>query len=144
MKADAKTEAAVMSTINEFLKAYAKKDLNGVLQQLVPDPDAIFIGTGVDEKRIGLAEIKTQLKRDFAQSEELSMEWDWHSVSAAGPVAWMAGDLIMHAKVDGKKLALKMRWTGVLEKRGGKWLLVQLHNSLPAAAQAAGQSFPTS
>jgi ketosteroid isomerase-like protein len=56
----------------------------------------------------------------------------------------MAGDLIMHAKVDGKKLALKMRWTGVLEKRGGKWLLVQLHNSLPAAAQAAGQSFPTS
>ena len=49
-------------------------------------------GTGADEKRIGLGEIRTQVERDWAQSESASMVFDWTSVSAVGPVAWVAID----------------------------------------------------
>jgi len=142
MKADAKTEAEVMDTINKFNEAYVSKDLDGALKFLAPDPDGVFIGTGLDEKRLGLEEVKRQLKRDFAQSDDLSWDSGWHTVSAAGKVAWVAGDLTLHAKIGGRKITLPMRSTTVLEKRKGKWLVVQLHNSMPYPEQKARQSFP--
>jgi len=142
MKADAKTEAEVMDTINKFNEAYVSKDLDGALKFLAPDPDGVFIGTGLDEKRLGLEEVKRQLKRDFAQSDDLSWDSGWHTVSAAGKVAWVAGDLTLHAKIGGRKITLPMRSTTVLEKRKGKWLVVQLHNSMPYLEQKARRSFP--
>lgn len=39
---------------------------------------------------------------------------------------------------------LPLRLTVVLERRGGSWLWVQAHLSLPAPAQAEGESFPAS
>ena len=74
MKAGPKTEAAVMNVMNQHVEAYAKRDLDALLSLFAPDPDVVFIGTGGDEKRIGLAEIKAQFERDFAQSETVSIE----------------------------------------------------------------------
>ena len=142
MKADAKTEAEVMDTINKFNEAYVKKDLDSALKFLTPDPDGIFIGTGLDEKCLGLEAVKRQLKRDFAQSGDLSWDSGWHSVSAAGRVAWVTGDLTLHTKISRRKISLPMRSTAVLEKRRGKWLVVQLHNSMPYPEQKAKHSFP--
>jgi len=143
MKADASTETAVMATLNKFDEAYARRDIDGVLSLLAPDTDAVFIGTGADERRVGLAEMKTQLERDFAQSEAVSWEWGWHSVSAAGSVAWVAADLVVHVKTNSQELSFPVRLTAVLEKRGGRWLLMQLHYSLSATGQNQGESFPT-
>jgi hypothetical protein len=42
----------------------------------------------------------------------------------------------------GQKLNFPGRFTGVFEKRNGKWLVVQAHFSLPAA-QAEGESVPS-
>jgi len=78
-----KIEAAVMNVMNQHVEAYAKRDLDALLSLFAPDPDVVFIGTGGDEKRIGLAEIKAQFERDFAQSETVSVELGWISVSAA-------------------------------------------------------------
>ena len=47
----------------------------------------VFIGSGVDEKCIRVDEIRAELERAFAQSEESSMELGWYSVSSAGSVA---------------------------------------------------------
>jgi len=143
MKADAKTEAAVMNVMNQLTEAYAKRDLDAVLALFAPDPDVVFIGTGGDEKRIGLTEIKAQFERDFAQSEALSMELGWSSVSAAGSVAWVAADAITHAKVKGQEISFPGRFTAVLEQRSGRWLLLQVHFSMPVREQAESESFPT-
>ena len=98
MKADTKTEAMVMEVVNQFVEAFTKRDIGDVLALFAPDPDVVFIGTGVDEKRIGLAEIKAVLERDFAQSEEISLQLGWYSVSVAGSVAWVATDGIIRAR----------------------------------------------
>ena len=140
MKADAKTEAAVMAVMNKFIEAFEKRDLDSGLALFAPDPDVVFIGTGGDEKCIGLAEIKAELKRAFTQSEQASIQLGWHSVSAAGSVAWMAADAVIRAKVSGQEISFPVRFTTVMEQRGDKWLVVQSHDSLPAASQKEGES----
>jgi ketosteroid isomerase-like protein len=143
MRANAETEAAVMDTLKRFNEAYQRKDVDSLLAMLAPDPDGVFIGTGADERRIGLDEAGAQIERDFAQSDVIFWELGWHSVSAAGPVAWLAADVIIHVKIDEREIGMPIRLTAVLEKRGDKWLFVQLHNSVPAADQKVGESFPT-
>ena len=144
MKADAKTEADVMAIMNRYNEAYAKRDVDGILALFSPDADVIIIGTGKDEKRIGLVAIRTQLERDFTQSEAASIEFSCYSVSRAGPVAWVTADCTACVKMpDGREMRLPARSTTVLEQRAGRWLIMQWHASLPVTEQIEGQSFPT-
>ena len=143
MKADPKTEADVMSVMNQLIEAFDKRDLDSGLALFAPDPDVVFIGTGGDEKCIGLAQIKAEFERAFAQSEQSSIQLGWYSVSAAGSVAWVASDAVIQAKVSGQEISFPIRITTVLEQRGGRWLVVQSHDSMPAAGQKEGESWPT-
>ena len=142
MKADPKTEAAVMSVVKRLVDAFGTHDLNSGLAVFAPDPDVVFIGTGGDEKCIGLAEIKAELERAFAQSEQSLIQIGWHSVSAAGSIAWGTADAVIRAKVSGQEISIPVRLTTVLEQRGGRWLIVQSHASMPAAGQKEGESWP--
>jgi ketosteroid isomerase-like protein len=141
LKADTNTEAAVVGVLNRMAEAYAERDLDAIRAVFLPDPDIVMYGTGVDEKRVGLSEVEAQVKRDWSQSEATSMVLGWHSVSAAGPVAWMAADMAFKAMVGGDELTLPGRLTTVLERRGEDWLIAQAHFSFPAGAQEEGQSF---
>ena len=142
MKADAKTEAEVMSTLRKLVEGYKSRHMDSVLSCYAPDPDLVYIGTGVDEKRIGLDEVRVQLERDLAQSEAISIELGWNSVSAAGSVAWVAGEAIVHAKASGQEISFSGRFTFVLEQRKGRWLIVHRHFSVPSSKQAEGESLP--
>ncbi len=142
MKADAKTEKAVMAVLNKMAEGYARRDLEGVLSLFAPDPDVVMYGTGADEKRVGLAEIKAQVERDWSQSEASALMYGWTSVSAAGGVAWVAADATFRVQVGGQELSFPGRMTAVLEQRGDRWLFVQGHFSFPAAGQTEGESFP--
>ena len=142
MKADTKTESAVMAVMNRMAECYTKRDLKGLLAVLAPDPDNVMFGTQADEKRVGLAEIQAQAERDWSQTEAGAIEYGWTLVSAAGSVAWVAADITFKAKVMGQELSLPGRLTAVLEKRGDQWLIAQSHFSLPAPGQE-GESFPS-
>jgi ketosteroid isomerase-like protein len=58
MKANGKTEAAVMEVVNQFNEAYARRDIDGLLALVAPDSDLVVLGTGADERRVGPAELK--------------------------------------------------------------------------------------
>ncbi|MDX9929602.1 MAG: nuclear transport factor 2 family protein [Bacteroidales bacterium] len=52
------------------------------------------------------------------------------SISQSGTVAWWSCILDDLAEWEGRPIGWKnTRWTGVLEKRDGKWLIVQMHFS---------------
>lgn len=127
MKADPKTVTGVMNVMNQFAEAFAKRDLDAALSLFAPDPDVVFIGTGGDEKCIGLDEIKTLFVRDFSQFKDASLKIGWHSVSAAGSVAWVVADLILRANTGSREINLQARSTAVLARRGDRWLIVQSH-----------------
>ena len=61
MKADARTKAAVMRVLERYIAAYAQRDIKAVLGTLVPDSDLVILGTGPDEKVVGLDELKKGL-----------------------------------------------------------------------------------
>lgn len=142
MNADARTEGEIIAGLRDFFDAFEKRDMERVLSCFAPDPDVVMIGTGADEKRVGLQEIRTQIARDWGQSESASLELGWTSVSASGSVAWVASDLTFHARVKGKPIMMPGRLTAVLEKRGERWLLTHSHLSVPSEGQAEGESFP--
>jgi ketosteroid isomerase-like protein len=135
MKADVKTEAEVMTTLNRFIKAYQDKDLAGILKLFAPDPDVVFYGNGEDEKSIGIVGIREQAEHDWSQSSAVSLEIKWSSVSSAGAVAWLAADIEIHAGVGGIEMRLPARLTAILEKRAGEWLFMQWHASVPTIEQ---------
>lgn len=139
MKADKKTEAEVLAAIESFLNAYAQRDIKAILAHVAPDPDLTLFGTGRDEKVIGVAAMREHLKSQFEQMDETAVELPWLGISSAGAVAWMAADSIWRIRAGGQDISFDRRWTIVLERRRGKWLIVQSHLSAPAGGQAVGQ-----
>jgi len=144
MKADATTEAAVKAMMEKVAEGYARRDLALLRSTFAPDPDVVMYGTGADEKRVGVAEIEAQAKRDWSQAEAAALKYGWTSVSAADSVAWAATDATFNLKAGGQQMTLPARITFVLEKRHQEWLIVQAHFSFPSHGQANGKSFPTS
>jgi ketosteroid isomerase-like protein len=142
MRADKHTEIEVMATLQTFAEAWASRDIDAVLGLFGPDPDVVVIGSGLEEKRMGRAELREQLLRDWARSEAVSVEFGWHLVSASGVVAWVTADMMVHARIAGKHMTFPGRLTAVLEKRRGKWKWMQSHFSLPAVDQVQGALFP--
>jgi len=57
-------------------------------------------------------------------------------MSSHGGVAWFSTVLDMGVSVGSEVASLRgLRTTGVLEKRDGNWVIVQLHTSVPVAGQ---------
>jgi hypothetical protein len=60
-------------------------------------------------------------------------------------VAWYSARLDDHGEWDGRKTGWDdARWTGVLEKRAGKWVIAQMHFSLASDVVAAQAAKPDS
>jgi ketosteroid isomerase-like protein len=143
MKADQRTENEVPEVLTRVSQAYARRDMDSLLSCFVPDADLIMYGTGADEKRIGPGGVEEQARRDWSQSDAMALELGWHSVSAAGPVAWVAADAAFKGRTGGQEFVLPARLTAVLEKRDTRWLVAQMHFSMPLSAQGEGESFPS-
>ncbi len=142
MQADKATKTEVLQTLNGLFDAYKKRDLKGMLAYMANDPDVVVIGSGEDERSIGPSQFGKSASRDWAQSESASVSIPDAVVSSAGSVAWFAADVTFQFTIEGKESNLPGRLTGVLEKRGGQWLLMQLHFSTPACEQEHGHSWP--
>jgi ketosteroid isomerase-like protein len=140
MKADAKTRAAVLSTLNRFADAYALKDQHAVQASFAPDSDVVCIGTGPDEVRIGPAAIRAQVCRDLAQTDAIALSFKKPIVSVAGHVAWFTAECSIRITASGRKQRFTARFTAVLEQRNKMWVIVQMHVSLPATGQPESRS----
>jgi hypothetical protein len=62
---------------------------------------------------LGLAALRTQAERDWAQSEAGTFIYDWTTVSAAKAVAWLAVEGRVQATVGGQALSFPARLTAV-------------------------------
>jgi len=141
MTADSQTQSEVLAALQRMTDAYQKRDLEAVMSAFGSDPDVMIFGTGADEMRRGKDAIRTQVQRDWDQSDELSMALRWGPVSAAGDVAWAWAEGSFDFRAGDVEGSLPARLSAVLERRDGQWLIVHSHFSTPAAGQAEGESF---
>src|SRR5262245_33540005 len=143
MKADPRTEAEVTRVLSRMVEAARSSDVEAAVALFANDPDVFLQGTGLDEARTGLAAIREQIERDLTQADALSWTMLPQSISSAGSIAWTAGDVLIRVTMGDKTLEIPHRLTTVLERRGGEWVVLQMHLSVANGAQAVGQSFPT-
>ncbi|MDY6795969.1 MAG: nuclear transport factor 2 family protein [Actinomycetota bacterium] len=140
MKADEVTRAAVMEVMEDYARLYSKGDIEGILKLF--DPDAAVIGTGEDEWRTGLDELREQVERDLSQVDSVSLEYSDARVLSLGDVSWMRCRFTGRAGMGESDLSLSGRMTGVFVKNDGRWMIAQSHFSIAYGEQEEGESWP--
>jgi uncharacterized protein (TIGR02246 family) len=128
--ADPQIEKEVKEFLENYSKAYEKKDLAAVMAMIAPDANVVFVDPGPKGRYVGPDQIKKSYENDFAQFKSLITKYTWVSVAGKGDLAWFAADSISAVDMGEEKLNVPARWTGLLEKRQGKWLLIQSHFSV--------------
>jgi ketosteroid isomerase-like protein len=141
MTADSQTQDEVLAALQGMTDAYQKRDIGAVMAAFGSDPDVMLFGTGADEVRRGKDAIRTQVQRDWGQSDEISLALRWGNISAAGDVAWAWAEGSFDFRAGDVEGSLPARLSAVLERRDGQWLIVHSHFSTPAAEQVEGESF---
>ena len=133
--------AEVVETIQQYATAYRKKDIRA-LAALVATGISGF-GSGPDEVISNHDDFIQHTRRDMSQATLLSIEYPDPQIFGDGRVAWVTSGNTMTYTVDGKtKETLRGRVTMVLRNTGSRWVIEQLHFSMPYGAQSMGQSFP--
>lgn len=131
----ADTKAAIEKTIRASIGWALTKD-RPLLESVLAHDDRLFIFNPDAGSTVGWLQ--------FAKGFDFWMVPDFKmtgfnirnlriDVSNSGTVAWWSCILDETASWAGRPVGWKdTRWTGVLEKRAGKWLIVQMHFSFAA------------
>ncbi len=126
-------EKEVKDWLNAYAKAYEKKDLNALMSMIAPDATTVFVDSDPQGRHVGADAIKNAYQTEFGQIQSVVLEYTWLSASSKGDLAWFATELTAKVDLGKEKFQVPGRWTGVLEKRGGKWLIIQSHFSYTAS-----------
>ncbi len=122
----------VQDWLNAYAKAYEKKDLNALMSMIAPEASTVFVDSGPEGRHIGADAIKKAYQAEFNQIQSVVMEYSWLFANAKGELAWFATELTAKVDLGKEKFSVPGRWTGVLEKREGKWMIVLSHFSYTA------------
>jgi ketosteroid isomerase-like protein len=141
MKLTAPQEAEVIETMQKYGTAYQKKDLKAL--SALFSREITGFGSGPDEVIVDHPSFIRQMKRDISQATILSVEFPDRNISGDGRVAWVTSMCTFTFTTDGStKQAICGRSTMVLRNTGSRWLIEQIHFSMPSREQSAGQSYP--
>jgi uncharacterized protein (TIGR02246 family) len=130
VRADAQTEAALVDVLESFCSGVAAQDADGVMQLFAPDADVVMV-TSEESLLRGPDEIRAFLRRYARGTTTYSWTWDRRDVAAAGAVGWVLAEGQETTAAEGGEEKHPYRMSLVCEKRGPRWLLVQIHGSSP-------------
>jgi ketosteroid isomerase-like protein len=133
--ADRETEkAAVARVVADSIRWALTKDRSLLERAMAQDEDLFVLWTDSRSLTRGWTEFSKQFdvwmdprfKATVTEIRDLRVH-----LSRSGDVAWYSATLDDLGEWDGKPVGDRdIRWTGVLEKRGGRWVVVQMHGSV--------------
>jgi ketosteroid isomerase-like protein len=124
----------------QYALGYRNKDMRAILG--ICSPAITGFGSGPDEIVRGKPQLKKALIRDFSQADQISLAFPGMEIAGAGPVAWVTSGCRFTLVIRGTGHSMTGRFTAVVRNTGSRWLIEQIHFSMPDGAQDAGQSFP--
>lgn len=136
-------QSAIRDVLDNLARVYAAKDVDDVLSLFAPGDDLQVVGTAADEVSLDRDAIRRLYERDFSQSDRLALAYGEPTISGAGDVAWALVPCVITGSTGGQDVVINARLTAVFERRGVDWLVRQLHVSVPDAALAPGEAWPT-
>jgi ketosteroid isomerase-like protein len=124
----------VALVLEKYVIANEDQKIEIVREIWAPFPDIVVIGTDIGEKMVGWPTIKRAYERQFKSFEEtlISVHDQVIKLNETGNTAWFSQVLNYNYIYQGKKYQHEgLRFTGVLTKYEGDWLMVQSHISKP-------------
>jgi ketosteroid isomerase-like protein len=128
-------KAVISKVIHDSILWALTKDVAMQQDTMAHDEDLLIIWTGSTHITSGWKEheksFETWMDPRFKAVRTEVRDLAIH-VSRSGDVAWYSATLDDVVSWDGKagRFGEGLRWTGVLEKRDGRWVIVQMHASL--------------
>jgi uncharacterized protein (TIGR02246 family) len=132
-------KVAVNSVLDQWIQMAVTENLELFSKLIAHDPDMVSFGTDAAERWVGYESFENAMKKFFESTEESkgTSRERVITVHKSGEVAWWSELYDATGKAQGEPFALEgMRVTGVLEKRNGNWVIVQVHTSVPVSGQA--------
>jgi ketosteroid isomerase-like protein len=129
-----KEKAAVARVVRDSICWALTKDRALQESTMAHDEDLYVVWTSSKSAVSGWSEyvklydgwMDPRFKATVTEVRDLSVH-----LSRSGDVAWYSATLDDLGEWDGKPVGAKdIRWTGVLEKRDGRWVVVQMHGSV--------------
>lgn len=131
----------VLAVMDTYSTAFQENDFEGIMA--IFSPEIRGFGSGADEVFIGHESLARQFKRDMSQADIEAVEFTETQINGEGPVAWvMTLNSVTFTLPGSGRETINGRSTMVLRNTGKKWLIEQIHFSVPFAEQSEGQSFP--
>jgi ketosteroid isomerase-like protein len=123
-------EQEVKAAIDKHVKALNDKDLKAVMATICPSPTAVSMGNSPEQTRVGTEQIAAHYGRLFAEAP-VNIRITEIVLGVSDTVGWFAANCqVTTLGAKGKEMS-PVNWSGVLEKRDGKWLMVLSHYSFP-------------
>ena len=140
-KVDLEAEKAQVKTVVDQLEQlFETEDMDLFSRIYAHDSDMVIFGTDAAERFVGWEAVKESFQQSFASFEntKLTVKDQVIKVHQSGEVAWFSEIMDWDLVAQGQPVTIQgTRLTGVLEKRNGNWVIVQVHASVPVAGQAA-------
>jgi hypothetical protein len=126
----------VRKVIHDSIGWALTKDLDRLFSIVAQDEDFFIFHPDSKSTIIGFEAFKQLGERvwmkDAFRATDFAVKELRINFAASGLVAWYSAFLDDHAEWNGKPAGWdNVRWTGVLEKRDGRWIIVQMHFSFP-------------
>jgi len=126
--------APIQAVLNELLRTQESADIEGFSKCFAQDESTINIGTDIDEIWIGWQAFYNWMKEAIQHELDYTiLEKDTRIfIAKSNDVAWYSQLLDTSFETKSDPLRIEgFRHTGVMEKRGDSWLIVQSHISVP-------------
>ncbi|MCF8230506.1 MAG: nuclear transport factor 2 family protein [Bacteroidales bacterium] len=127
--------ASIENVLDQYVIANENQDFRIIENIWSKEENIELIGTDSDELLTGWESIRSAIKNQFESFENtyISVNDQHIHINNTGNTAWFFETLNYNFLYKGEAMSFEgIRFTGVLEKRGNKWELVQGHLSIPA------------
>ncbi len=124
--------AAIQAVLDAYITSIENEDIELYARILAHDPEMVNFGSGAGDRIVGWEALRQAIE---AQNAALSGTTIAQSdvtinVSPDGQFAWATSLWDFKATMGEQAIALPVRCSWILEKRGAGWLLVHFHKSV--------------
>ena len=126
------------NAVDQLMGAFENESVEMFDDVMAKDTGMVTFGTDASERWVGFTEVRDSFAKQVGafEVERIDTKNQVIKTSNSGEIAWFSQIVDWHISNGGNSQTIPgIRVTGVLEKRGTEWKIVQFHTSAPVQGQ---------